>query len=54
MNVFVSCLVSRVLPLVHTSLGPSRMKFWLRKGSTVAVVEHHLEEAREAKVAAKC
>ncbi|XP_060553958.1 uncharacterized protein LOC132715005 isoform X4 [Ruditapes philippinarum] len=33
---------STIVPLVETSLGPSKMKFWYRKNSNVGVVEHHL------------
>ncbi|XP_053404098.1 sushi, von Willebrand factor type A, EGF and pentraxin domain-containing protein 1-like [Mercenaria mercenaria] len=40
-------------PLVETSLGPSKMKFWFRKGSDVAVVEHHLGRTKGRKMAAE-
>ncbi|XP_053404084.1 uncharacterized protein LOC128558527 [Mercenaria mercenaria] len=40
-------------PLVETSLGPSKMRFWFRKGSDVAVVEHHLGRTKGRKMAAE-
>lgn len=41
-----------VAPLVTRSLGPTKMKFWMRKNSDVAVVEHHLEHRKKRDAAA--